>query len=211
MRRGDGDIARYVQERTGVNTSGRLSDRIDRLTRYREVRDDPGTIYARGMQFPPGFQAGNVTDIAAPASNQSNAIYLGQAPDDINLVTVRMTVTTALSTTTWAELAICTSLDAGFGGASLILEGFTGVGATFNSTGTMDTDIAVQIATDAHCWLVWGSQAVTPFAVRGGLGDPLTTGRHQFAAATRPSTMASPTTFVATSSASVAAWVAFTW
>jgi len=205
------DIERYVQDRTGVTTPGTRDRVIDNLKRYPTSQEGPGPEYPRGFLTPPGFQAGNLTDIAAPATNQANALYLGQAPDDLNLVTVRMIVTTAVSTTTWAELAICTSLDASFGSPDLILEGFTGVGATFNSIGTRDTEIAVQIGAGAHCWLVWGSQASTPFAVRGGLADPHGSGRHAFASATRPSTMANPTTFTATTSASVAAWIAFIW
>jgi len=205
------DIARYVRQRTGIVTPGERDRTIDDLIRYRIPEERPASPYPSGFFTPPGFQAGNVTDIAAPASNQANAIYLGQPDHDLALVTVRMNVVVALSTTTWAELAICTSLDNNFGSTDLILEGFTGVGGTFNSTGTKDTEISVNIAATAHCWLVYGSQAATPFTVRGGLGDPLTTGRHAFAAATRPSTMASPTTFTATSSATVAAWVGVLW
>jgi hypothetical protein len=200
-----------VLENAGITTAAERARQIDDLIRYRRDDGERPLAYPRGMQFVPGFQAGDTTTVAAPANNQANAIYLGQAPDDIRLVTVRMIVTTALSTTTWAELAICTSLEAPFGSPDLILEGYTGVGATFNSTGTKDTEITVDIARDAHCYLVYGCNASTPFTFRGGIGDPLGTGRNSFASATQPSAMASPTSFTATTSASVAAWMSFVW
>ena len=190
MRRGDLDIQRYTRERTGAVTPAERGRQIDDLIRYSRDEVDRPLAYPRGMQFPPGFQAGNTTTTTSAANGQANAIYLGQAPDDLRVITVRMLVDTAVSTTTWAELAICTSLEAPFGSTDLILEGYTAVGATFNTTGTKDTEIAVDIARDAHVWLVYGSQAGTAFQVRGGLGDPLTTGRHAFASATQPSASA---------------------
>jgi hypothetical protein len=212
MRRGDADLQRYVLENAGITTAAERARQIDDLIRYRHDGDERPLAYPRGMQFPPGFQAGNTTTTTSAANGQANAIYLGQAPDDIRLVTVRMLVDTPVSTTTWAELAICTSLEAPFGSPDLILEGYTNVQGTFNgAAGVRDTEITVDIARDAHAWLCWGSSAGTPFQVRGGLGDPLTTGKYAFASATRLSTQTNPTTYTATTSASVAAWVAFQW
>lgn len=205
------DIERYVQNRTGVVTPARTNARIDHLTRYRDAPTDPGTPYTRGPFLPPGFLAANTTDTVTPATNRTLARYLGQAPDDLNLVTIRVNVTTGGSTITWAEVAIATSLDFTMGsGADLIPEGSTGVSGTFNTSGVKNTEVAVSIAKGAHVWALIGAQASTVPTFRAGLGDGASVGFVQFADATRPSTMASPTTFAITSSGN-AIWLGIQW
>ena len=205
------DVERYVQRRTGITTSAERDRRMDRLARYRDAPTDPGTEYIRGPFLPPGFLAANLTDTVTPASNRTLARYLGQAPDDLNLVTIRVNVTVAGSTITWAEVGIATSLDFTLGsGADLIPEGATGVAGSFNTSGIYNVDVAVTIAKGAHVWALVGAQAVTVPTFRAGLGDGASVGFVQFADATRPSTMASPTTFGITSSGN-AIWMGIQW
>ena len=211
MRRGDGDIQKYVNERTGVNTTGRIDWRLDQLTRYGDGAPDEATGIARPVQLPPGFFAADTTSQTAMATNRTIARYLGQAPADLNLVTLRFSVLTAAVTITWAEVGIATSLDMTLGGQDLALAGYVTVASTFNSIGTKDVEVPVGIGRDEHVWAVYGSQATTPFQVLRGIGDGLGAGFVLFADATRPSTMANPTTFSVTSASANSAWIAFSW
>ena len=211
------DIERFVRNQNDVTTDAERDRRRINEVRYANPNPDQKLIeptsYARPFFTPPGFQTGDITTVAAPPSGDANGIYLGQADTDKVLVTVRMNVTTGGSTITYAELAICTATEVPMGGPiDLSLNGYTGVAGTFNSTGIKDTEISVNLARGAHCFLVWGSQATTPFQVRGGLGDNLGTGYYVVSAAvTRPSTMADPTSFTASVSGARAAWIAVQW
>lgn len=211
------DVERYVRNQLGAQTDAERDRRQTNQVRFANPNPDQKLIEPTSSIvpyfMPPGFQAGDVVTTAAPVTNQSNAIYLGRPDTDKALVTFRCNVVTAVATAiVWAEVAICTSVDNIMAtGADLILSGFTDVTGTFNATGNKTTEINVNISRGAHTWLVWGSQATTPFALRGGLADPINSGIYQFAAATRPSTMTNPTTFTVTGSASVAAWLVVQW
>lgn len=211
------DIERFVRNQLGIQTDAERDRRRELQLRYDNPNPDQKLIeptpYGRTFFTPPGFQAGDVTTTAAPSSGDANAVYLGQADTDKNLVVIRMNVITAVATAiVFAEVAICTSFDNLLGASTeLSLNGYTNVQSTFNSTGIKDTEISVNLSRGAHVWCVWGSQATTPFAVRGGLGDPLTTSKYMVASSTRPSTMADPTAFTASSSAARAAWMAVQW
>lgn len=211
------DVERFVQKRSGIVVAAEQRQRIDDLIRYRgslldEIEDSDPVSYGRGPFLPPGFLAANTTDVTTPVTNRTLARYLGNAPADLTAVTVRVNVTTAGSTITWAEVGIASSLEFTLGtAADLILEGFTAVQATFNSTGIKDTEVAVNIARGAHVWALVGQQAGTLPNYRAGIGDGISVGFVQFADATRPSTMANPTTFGVTSSAANSIWMAVSW
>jgi hypothetical protein len=82
------------------------------------------------------------------------------------------------------------------GAASITRRGFTNVAASFNSTGEKTVAVTVSgIAVGDHLWALLGSQATTPYQVLQGVGGNLSAGTHQSVAATRISTMASPTAF----------------
>lgn len=212
MRRGDADIARYVRERTGATTPAERGRQIETLTRYRRpLAEDRPTAYPRGFFTPPGFQAGDTTTSLTLGSGTTIYRYLGQAPDDLSLVTVRFNVTVGGSTITWAEVGIATALEFPFGSPDLILEGYTGVAGDVNSTGVKSIDVAVNIGYGAHVFALIGAVASTMPQLRGGLGDPLTTGYQGFLGSTQPSTMANPTTFNASSNASASPWLAVQW
>jgi hypothetical protein len=207
------DVERLIRKRTGATTEGERSRRLDELTRYRQpAANNDSTAYGRGPFLPPGFLAANTTDVTTPVTNRTLARYLGNAPADLNAVTIRVNVTTAGSTITWAEIGIATSLDFVMGSAvDLIPEGFTAVNGTFNSTGLKDTEVGVNISRGAHVWALIGQQAGTLFVLRAGIGDGVTAGFVQFADTTRPSTMANPTTFAITTGAANAIWLAAQW
>lgn len=210
------DIERYVRQKTGVVTPGERDRAIENVIRYRTTDVDTAefapTGFTRGVQHPPGFQAGDVVTVTTAVSNRTQARYLGQAPADLIAITIRMDVTTAYVAGTWAEVGIGTSLDMTLGAsADISLSGFVSVATTFNSTGIKDTEIAVNISRGQHVWLLWGSQGGTTYAVRGGLADIFSTGITQLATTTQPSTMADPTSFTVSSNASTSPWIAFQW
>ncbi len=209
------DIDRYIRKRTGITTPAEREAQRDRDIRYRTEPDlsaiEP-TSYPRGFFLPPGFNAANITDVTVPVTNRTVARYLGQAPGDLANVTLRVNVTTAAATITWAEIGIATSLTAVMGlPVDLIPAGFTNVATTFNSTGLKDVDVSVAISRGAHVWALWGQQATTLYVLRAGIGDGITSGFVQFADTTRPSTMANPTTFAITAGSANNAWIGVQW
>lgn len=205
------DIERYVQDRTGVTTPGTRDRVIDNLKRYRGIDGEDGTTFSRPVQLPPMTFAPDTTSSTGMATNRTIARYLGQAPDDLNLVTLRFNVTTGAATITWAEVGIATSLDMTLGGQDLSMNGYVNVATTFNTIGTKDVDVPVTIGPGEHVWALCGSQATTPFQVTRALGDAIAAGFILFADATRPSTMANPTTFAVTGASANAAWLGFVW
>jgi hypothetical protein len=207
------DVERLIRKRTGATTEGERSRRVEQIVRYRQpAANNDATAYGRGPFLPPGFLAANTTDVTTPVTNRTLARYLGNAPADLNAVTIRVNVTTAGSTITWAEIGIATSLDFVMGSAvDLIPEGFTAVQSTFNSTGLKDTEVGVDISRGANVWALIGQQAGTLFVLRAGIGDGVTAGFVQFADATRPSTMLNPTTFSITTGSANSIWLAAQW
>lgn len=211
MRRGEIDIARFVRERTGAVTPAERGRVIDDLIRYgRDTRPELSP-YPRGFFTPPGTLYGDGSQVTNSGSGETAARYLGQAPDDIQLVTLACNVVTAGSTITWAEFAIATALSADLVVApDLSLAGYTGVAGVVNSTGRKLIEVAVDIPAGAHCYALWGSQAAVPFQLRGTMGDDVNAGFVSVATA-RPSTMSDPTTFGISALPARAALFAVQW
>ncbi len=172
-----------------------------------------GGIPQQAFFLVPGFVADTATAVTTPTSNQIIAQYLGVAPRALTSITVRVNVTTQVSASpTWAEIGIAKGTPTMGSGASLTRIGYTNVASTFNSTGLKDTAVTVTAAAGDHLWVLWGSQAATPYVLRGGgIGDALSTGRNQFVAATRISTMSANTAFGVTSGSANDAWIAAAW
>lgn len=172
-----------------------------------------GGIPQQAFFLVPGFVADTATAVTTPTSNQIIAQYLGVAPRALTSITVRVNVTTQVSASpTWAEIGIAKGTPTMGSGASLTRIGYTNVASTFNSTGLKDTVVSVTAAAGDHLWVLWGSQAATPYVLRGGgIGDALSTGRNQFVAATRISTMSANTAFGVTSGSANDAWIAAAW
>jgi hypothetical protein len=147
------------------------------------------------------FPHGNIQDTAAAAtsfvSNSTYAAYMGRADAAYTTVNIRVQVDTAAATITWAEVGVGTSPIITMGsGASITRRGSTSVSASFNSTG--DKSVAVTttgIVPGDHLWALFGSQATTPYQLRAVAAESTDAGTDQSVAATRISTMASPTSF----------------
>ena len=145
---------------------------------------------------PPGLHATNLTTATALAKNTDYALYLGRAPSAITSLSVRCSVTTAAATITWAEVAVYSGPPVAGGNAgSLSRVGWANVAATFNSTGVKTTTVSLSgVAAGDHLWLVLGSQATTPFQLRGMLADTIQSGVFQVSGTgNRPSTTATVT------------------
>lgn len=212
------DIERYARGKLDIRTDAERDRQRINEVRYQDANPDQKllepTSYVHGFFTPPGFQAANTSTIAAPPSGEASGIYLGQPDTDKPTVQIRCEVATAGVTITWAELAICTAIDFNMGAnVDLTLNGYTNVASVVNTTGRKEIDINVTLSRGVHVWLVWVSLASTPFALTGGLADPLVTGRYLTVSGvtTRPSTMADPTTFAPSSLASRAAWIGVQW
>ena len=91
---------------------------------------------------------------------------------------------------------------------SLSRVGWANVAATFNSTGVKTTTVSLSgVAAGDHLWLVLGSQATTPFQLRGMLADTIQSGVFQVSGTgNRPSTT-SPVTFSLAGATVVPPWV----
>lgn len=199
---------------TGVLPIARLATGTPDGTKF--IRDD-GTLQTPaggggGLQhdsiiMPPFFRMANLTAVTAFATNTSYFIYLGKVSSAISTLDIRNRVTAAGATITWAEVGVFTGAAPAFGGnASLTRRGFTNVAATFNSTGLKTTTVALTgVTANAELWLAFGSQATTPFQVRGGLADDLQVGWYATFAG-RISLAASPQAVTLASATLVPPW-----
>lgn len=145
--------------------------------------------YMRGFHI---FEA-NLTAVTAIATNNSIMQYAGRAAKAYTSCSLRSNVTTAAATITWAEVGVFKGALPGYGAnASLTRVGFTDVSGTFNSTGLKSTTISVSsVSAGDDLWVAFGSQATTPYQVRGDLADNLQEGVFQTYAG-RISTASSP-------------------
>jgi hypothetical protein len=206
------DLERTRRRLMGVTTDADRDAKLDEAIRFRPAPDEDTSPYGSPFFLPPGFFAADTTSNHSPVTNRTFGRYLGQAPYDLSYVTIRVNVVVAAATITWAEVGIATSIDMVMGsGADLIPEGFTNVASTFNSTGAKDTEVAVSIGKGAHVWALLGQQATTLYELRRGIGDGISIGFMQIADATRPSTMANPTTFTLSSASGSAIWIGCQW
>lgn len=154
-----------------------------------------------GNPVPHRFPLGIGQDPAGPqtamVSNASYASYMGKADAAYTTINLRVSVNTAAATITWAEVGIGTSPTIALNGAaSITRRGFTSVATAFNSTGEKSVAVTVSgINPGDHLWALFGSQATTPYQLVEAAPDYQSSGLVQFLAATRISTMASPTAF----------------
>jgi hypothetical protein len=153
------------------------------------------------MPKPARFPLGNIQDIDSAAtilvSNSSYAAYMGRADAAYTSISLRVQVNTAASGITWAEVGIGTAPAITLnGGASITRRGSTNVAASFNSTGDKTVAVAVSgISAGDHLWALFGSQATTPYQLLSCEVESMDAGIDQSSAATRISTMSSPTSF----------------
>lgn len=178
--------------------------------------DKAGTITALNHPTAPtqGFMRALVTDAAsltavtAFATQDAYYVYLGRLQHPVTSCNVVCRVTTAAATITYAEVAIFTGPPVANGAASLTRRGFTDVSATFNSTGIKNTAVTLTGTTAGDdVWVVFASQATTPFQLRGCLADDIQSGIFQTTNGVRPSTAASPQATTLAGAAVVPPWV----
>jgi hypothetical protein len=164
--------------------------------------------FGTGFMCTPGLHAANLTAVTAFASNSCYCFYLGRAFKANPTFDVRVNVTTGAATITWAEVGIATGTPAVGGNPALTTRGYTSVSGTFNGTGAKTTTVTTtNVAIGADIWVLLGSQATTPYQVRGMLADNLQTGVFAIATTTRPSTMGAGTSFTLAGGTVVPAWV----
>lgn len=158
--------------------------------------------------FPVGLgEPINTTAATAFVSATSYFSYLGRLGSAITTIDLLVKVTTAVATITWAEVAVFKGTPVLNGNASLTRCGFTNVATTFNSLGVKKTTVSLSgLAAGDDIWACLGSQATTPYQVRGLFADELQTGVVQ-SAAVRPSLAASPQATTLVAAALVPAWV----
>lgn len=146
--------------------------------------------------FPLGGEQSADTN-APSTSNTTYASYMGRADAAYTTINLRTEVNTAAATITWAEVGIGTASAITLNGAaSITRRGYTDVSASFNSTGEKTVAVTVSgISIGDHLWALFGSEATTPYAVIASDIEYTSSGILQSVAATRISTMASPTAF----------------
>lgn len=168
------------------------------------------TALDSGHFNPPGPQVVDAAQVTVLASGNSGARYLGMTPFDVTSVSIRVNVTTAVATITWAEMALASGASATSGNLTL-LGSATDVSGTFNSTGNKTVTFTVNIPAGTFVYAVFGSAATTPFQLRATIADELGTGVTRTASSTRPSTMAAPTAFSTSTALTAAAWIVVRW
>jgi hypothetical protein len=185
-----------VRDSSGVNQLRRILTKTYGDTLYDAVGHAHTEYFVPAPAAPIGMTVAPATSTTL-TSNSSYAIYLGRAGAAYTSIDSRWDVTTQAQTITWAEVGIGTApVITLHGAASITRRGFTDVSASFNSTGEKTVTTTVSgIAAGDHLWALCGSQAVTPFQILASVGGNLSAGNHQVIAATRISTMASPTVF----------------
>lgn len=171
----------------------------------------PARANNTGYWTPPGPVAIDATQVTVLASNNSGARYLGMTPFDVSSIEVRVRVTTAVATAiSWAEIGLASAASATSGNLTL-LGTATDVTGTFNSTGNKSVTFTIDIPAGTFVYLVFGSQATTPFQLRATIADELGSGLTRTASTTRPSTMGAPTAFSTSTALTAAAWATVRW
>lgn len=150
----------------------------------------------------------NLTAVTVPVSNTSYFQYLGRVNYAVTSADVVCRVTTQAATITWAEIGIFKGASVANGTATLTRLGFTDVAATFNSTGIKKTTVALTgAAAGDELWVAYGSQATTPYVLRGMVADDIQSGILQEKATTRISTVAAATAMGLSGATLVPAWM----
>jgi len=153
--------------------------------------------------------AANLTAVSITVSNSSYAVWLGTAGKVSSSVTVRLRVTTAAATITWAECGIFKGNVNIGGNPTLTRLGTANVAGTYNSTGIISTTVTLSTPTAIgdDLWCVFGAQATTALRVRGSLADDIQSGTYANLTSTRPSTVASPTAWTLGNATDPIPWI----
>ena len=178
-----------------------------------EVVSSANLALVPGVLMNPAFASANLTSVRTTTSAVAYAVYMGRAPRSLSVVKLRLRVTTAAATITWAEVAIATgSINIG-GNPTLTVRGYTDVSAVVNSTGLKSIDIPVStgqaINEGDDLWAIYGASATTVLVVRAqSIADDLQVGL-QASLSNRPSTNVGVSqAYTVESATTTAAWLA---
>lgn len=160
-----------------------------------------------------GFSTANLTSARTITSTNTMAVYVGKAPRSLTTVQVRLRVTTAAATITWAEVALGKGTPNVGANPAITPVGYADVAAVVNSTGqktvTVNVSAGQAVNEGDDLWVLVGNQATTALAVRAqSTADDLQVGV-QAAVATRPSlNIGTGVTFTIDGATTLAPWVA---
>ncbi len=159
--------------------------------------------------IPEQFGAASTGSAMTLGSTNAYCMYLGRADRPYSSVSIRYGVTSGISGTTWAELAIYRGTPTLGSGLTMTRLGFTDTSAVWNSTGNKTTAVACTgMAIGDDLWAVFSNSATGATQLRAGLVDSqLITGRFQSVVNSRPSTNSTLTTTVDSSTAMI--WLAW--
>ena len=124
----------------------------------------------------------NLTAVTVLATTICHCYYMGVCPQASSSINLLANVTALVATITWAEIAIYKGTPILGGNCTDFTRlGYADVAAIYNATGIKNTAIPLTIAANAgdNLWVVLGSQATTPFQIRGALADNLQSGMFQ--------------------------------
>lgn len=157
-----------------------------------EVVSSANLAAVPGCLMPPHFATANLTSVRTTTSAVAYAVYMGRAPRSLSTVRLRLRVTTAAATITWAEVAIATGTINVGGNPTLTVRGYADVSTVVNSTGQKSIDIPVSsgqaINEGDDLWAIYGASATTVLVVRAAsIADDLQVGL-QASLSNRPST-----------------------
>ena len=185
-------------------------------TRYTANGIAMGSPFVRGAQSSvlaaPHFATANLTTAKTITSNSTFAVYVGKAPRALTSVQLRLRVTTAAATITWAEVAIAKGTINPGANPTLAVVGWADTSAVVNTTGqktiTINVSSGQTIDEGDDLWVLIGNQATTALAVRAqSIADDIQTGL-QASLATRPSlNVGNGQAFTIEGATAVAAWV----
>lgn len=181
---GPGEWIEYIE-----GAGWKCFDSAGRLKTREVVQGAPTAILTN-----PVLMSAGIASTRTMTSNSTFATYCGQAPRALTSITMRVQITTASATITWAEAALYKGT-APVAGSDMTLTpvGYTDVSAVINSTGRKTIVINVssgQVVNEGdHLWLALGNQATTAAVVRAAsLADDLQCGTAGSRATHRPST-----------------------
>jgi len=185
----------------GVSSSTDILDRASGDGRY-----TTGSVADPQLLVPPYFrlQDNSSNTGSSYGNNTSYTIYIGRAPKSYTSFVIRLNVTTGISGTTWAELAIGKSTaPAPATAKNITIVGYTDVSSIINTTGAKSITISVSggqsIDTGDHLWLTFAKSSTgTPGFRSNAVADLDDFGLILNAGNVRPSTIqGTPTSFAA--------------
>jgi hypothetical protein len=163
--------------------------------------------------MPLHFATANLTSTKTITTATTFAVYLGKTPRSFTSCSLRLRVTTAAATITWAEVAIARGEVNVGGNPTLRVVGWSDAAGVVNSLGqkTMVINVASgqHVAANDDLWALIGNQATTALQVRAqSIADDIQVGL-QASLATRPSlNVGTAQAYTIESATALAPWVA---